>query len=279
MESVMADQVREIIERDIAAQKDLPRRAVAGGELLQEGDYVARYYEKRYEPRVEGVLLVPGLRDADLSPTMAQEIDRLIEELKGDRVAPPAAPFPLERVQAALRELKAQLRWHALRSPQLATQFDQLAALHQRPRTPAALMLALSEHLLVARQHEALMRATPAFRPAALDEADELVGTWRAWSASAALPPQVRRVALVTLLRERIRLVVKAADYVYRDLPTVASEARSDALRARVERAARARRRKRKGDEGGETEATPASATPAAASATPTPVTPPADPA
>jgi hypothetical protein len=244
----MSETIHEKIEREVAALWPSPPRARVGQVLLAEGRHAAKFAEDHYAPVGEGGKRLPGLADANLPATIAAEMRSLIDALEGNNMegygAAAPSPFPLARVKEVITALGRSIGWLAVDDPALAARLRDLRRAHRGAKGAPAWAGALAEHLRLARAEEERLRALPAFRVALFDEAEALLRAQRE------APPsddtwRLRRVALGALLRQRIRRVVAAADFVFGPRSPIAREARSERLRRQQTAAGRARREHR----------------------------------
>jgi hypothetical protein len=243
----MSDTLDERLERELEALTEIPRDPSAGAVLIEDAEHVARFCEVHYEPVREGGRARPGLRDVRLPPTTAADMYQLIAALWAMNVDlhERAVDVPRERLRWLLRELQAQLGWLAANRPALGPAVESLADAHAGARRAGALASAIGEHLVLVRKYAAELRDVGAYDDGVVEEADATLRTHRQRLAVETDLHRVRRAGMATLLRQRMRLVLAAADFVFRHHPEVAREARSERLRQQHAQSVRARKRNR----------------------------------
>jgi hypothetical protein len=240
----MSDVIRDRVERELAALSDPPANVGASVTLKADADHAARYLELYFAPDETAEPRRPGLADAGVSPALAAEMRHIMAEIDRTTFAPEAAAtFPVASARAIIREMRVLLRWIAPADPALGAKVRTLSLAHRTANSPGRLAVALGEYLLVARAHEAALRALRTFDPALLDEGDALLRAWNNRPTRDLGPANRRRAGLALLLRRRMGLVLRAADVVFRHHPDLARAARSE--RQLKMAAARARGRRK----------------------------------
>jgi hypothetical protein len=241
----MSAEIRERMERELAGIGEVVAESAAGPAVLQDAEHLAVFCRGHMQAVEEGPGARPGLLAVGLSPDLPEEMFVLIVMVREANVAShrKASGQPHDRIAKVLRELRAELRWLAVNTPALAAQVNGLRKAHRAARRPGDMMMAIADHLVLAREHEARLRALGAWRAPVVEEADALLAAWREALAAARDPQQVRRQGLAAMLRKRMRLALEAVDFAYREHPAIAAEARSERMRRHAAAAARARRR------------------------------------
>jgi hypothetical protein len=238
----MSDTTAARVERALSVI-EIDRRHKVGPRFVAESLYVARYFDKYYAPAGEGARRVPGLRDAGLPPTMAEDIRHIVGLVEVARSAEYArlSDFPVGEVRVVIDDLKTFLRWLAVDEPPFAATVRRLFRTHAKARTLDDLVLSLSDHLRAVRSREEALRPLPAFDPAVFEKGDALLAAHAALRVGPDAVSRDRDAALRTLLRRNVDRVVAAAALVFRRRPDLAREVYSQRRRRAMSRTGNAR--------------------------------------
>jgi hypothetical protein len=242
----MAANQKERLELEIKAAMPAPPQTISANAVERDAHDALRFWDDRYEPSELEGQPVPGLSGCDLDPEMRGDIKFLADEVRDvgmKLLVTPESAFPVDRAKVMVAEMQAALGWMTVRDPALRQVVEGLAADIPASSEEAAWAVALEHHVLAARKHEERLRRMSAFDIAILDEAPRLVAAYEKGGAKARRALEERLAALIVVLREKLRVLRAAADYVFRAWPAIALEARSERMLRQQEAAQRTRRR------------------------------------
>ncbi len=226
--------------------------------ILGEAQDVARYFREHYKADKKSGR--PGLADAGLEATVADELESLIAEATAASSAyrltvdPKADTTKLERARFVINEIGAVMEYFlddGVEDEDDARLANVNAAHKDAPDTADALALALEEYAAFAGLHEAEIDGLGGFDVKMIAEAKKLAGELRTAPSAAPSPASAsvlaKRNRLLQLIDLRVRKVRAAAKFVFRAQPELARGAASAYERKRRIRAKRAATRKKNG--------------------------------
>jgi hypothetical protein len=238
-------ELKERIEAKLRAEMPASARGTSADTVERDARDMLRFLDDHWAPTEVDGQPVPGLSGADLEGDTPDRVEYLADQIVETSVALLATPqteFPLARVQKMVGDLQAALAWLSVRDRGLAPVVAGLAEKIPTTTEAAAWIVALEHHVAAARVQEERLRRLSVFDAAILDEAPRLVAAWRAGAPRRREALEERLTALVVVLRDELRVLRAAADYVFRDHPAIALGARSERMRRQQETAARTRR-------------------------------------
>ncbi len=241
----MSDEIRDRIENEVLMVQRGDRQPNANPPAtVADALELAAWFDRYYEPSGKGKSRVPGLKDAKLPAGLGQEMRYLAGQIQDAHVAVSKVgqAFPHQRARVIGREVRLAIEWIAVDDPQLAELAGKLRAEQARHKGESDQIVALDQWLRVAADEQEALADLPAFDMALLDEGRRLVAAFSEPGDDRSAAIVARRDALMRLLQVRMRRIVKAADYVFRQHPAIARGSRSERTQRRVAIAARTRR-------------------------------------
>ncbi|MBI2395507.1 MAG: hypothetical protein HYV09_38425 [Deltaproteobacteria bacterium] len=206
--------------------------------VLGEAQDVAKYFREHYKADKKNGL--PGLADAGLASSLADQIESLIAEASAassayrHTVDPKADTSKLERARFLISEIGAVLDFYlddGIADEDDARLANVVAAHKDAPDNADALAFALEEYAAFASMHEKGIKGLGGFDTALIAEAKALATELRAQPSSAPSPASAKALArrnrVLQLLDVRVREVRAAAKFVFRAQPEIARGATS----------------------------------------------------
>jgi hypothetical protein len=206
--------------------------------LLGEAADLAKYFRTHHKADKKAGL--PGLTDAGLEASLADEIDSLIAETSAASSAyhltvdPKADTSKLERAHVLIGEIGAVMEYFlddGVEDEDDARLSNVVAAHKDAPDTADALALALEEYSALAAMHETEIEGLGGFDAKMIAEAKKLATELRAAPSASPSPASAAALAkrnrLLQRLDARVRKVRSAARFVFRAQPEVARAATS----------------------------------------------------